>query len=628
MTTTTLRILETTDMHVHLLAYDYYTDQPDAGVGLSRTASLIRQMRAEVDNCLLFDNGDYLQGTPLSDFVAHETSLGGTDPHPAIAAMNTLHYDAATLGNHEFNFGLDFLRDTLAQAHFPVTCSNVVRALGDTPEQDETLLPQYLILDRMLTDEAGQDHPIKIGVIGAAPPQILQWDNHHLKGRVTTRDIVATARVLVPQIKEEGADIIVALCHSGIGAQGETNMMENAAVPLAAIDGIDVVLAGHTHLVFPSEQFAKTDAVDPDNGRIHGKPAVMAGFNGSHLGVIDLTLTRNCTGWRIMRDKVRAVPIARRDPQSDTIHGLVPCDDLVREAALAAHSATIAHVRQPIGTTPVPLQSYFAMVANDITVRIVAQAQRNAANAILADSPHAGAPVLSAVAPFKAGARGGPNYFVDIPAGPLQQRNVADLYLYPNTLSLLELTGAQLRLWLERAAGAFARITQGIKDQPLLDPNFPSYNFDVIDGLTYEIDPTAPSRFDAQGVEINPAAQRIHDLRLGGVRVSDDQTNLVITNSYRAGGGGGFQGAMAGKVIASGVTSIRDALLDHLRDGTEPVREPAATWRFRPLPDTIAQFESSPHAQHYLGSVKDRKITHVGPAANGFAQYALRFDAA
>ena len=628
MTTTTLRILETTDLHVHLLPYDYYTDRPDAGVGLSRTASLIRQMRAQVPNCLLFDNGDFLQGTPLSDLVAQQNSAGCTDIHPAIAAMNTLHYDAATLGNHEFNFGLEFLRDALAQAHFPVTCSNVVRALGAAPTQDETLLPQYLILDRMLTDDSGQAHPIRIGVIGAAPPQILQWDCQHLEGRVSTRDIVATARAVVPQIKADGADIIIALCHSGIGAQGETKMMENAAVPLAAIAGIDVVLAGHTHLVFPSNQFAKTDVIDPEKGHLHGKPAVMAGFNGSHLGVVDLTLRFDSDRWQITHDTVRAVPIARRDPRSDTVHGLVACDAQVRAAALAAHSATVDRVRQPIGATPVPLQSYFAMVANDITIRIIAQAQRKAAAAILANGPRVGQPVLSAVAPFKVGARGGPNYFVDIPAGPLEQRNVADLYLYPNTLSLLEITGAQLHLWLERAAGAFARITQGVTDQPLLDPGFPSYNVDVIDGLTYEIDPTAPSRFDTQGVEINPAARRIRDLRLAGEPVTQDQTCLVITNSYRAGGGGGFQGAMGGTVIAQGMSSIRDALLDHLRDGSDAPRNPGTTWRFRPLPHTAAQFESSPHARRFVNTIKDRTITYLGPATNGFARYALRFDPA
>ena len=596
----TLRILETTDLHVHLLPYDYHTDQPNAGVGLSRTASLIRKLRAEERNCLLFDNGDYLQGTPLSDFVAKVSGIHESSPHPAIAAMNTLDYDAANLGNHEFNFGLDFLLDALAHANFPVTCANIARNLGEEPTQDDTLVRQYLMLDRMIRDDQGASHPIRIGVIGFAPPQILQWDSHHLHGQITTRDIVETARALLPQLKQDGADIVIALCHSGIGAEVRSPMMENAAVPLAAVDGIDVVLAGHTHLVFPSDQFAKTDVVDPSRGHLHGKPAVMAGFNGSHLGVIDLCLRRDDGQWRIIGDHVRAIPIARRNLASNTIEGLVPCDVFVRDAATSAHDATIAHVRQPVGQTSVPLQSYFSQISNDAILQIVADAQRTAVQSFLTGGPLADRLILSAVAPFMVGARGGPDHFIDIPAGPLAHRNVAELYVYPNTLSLLELTGAQLHLWLERSAGAFARITIGNDNQPLLDPNFPCYNFDVIDGLTYVIDPSEPSRFDAQGVEICADARRVRDIRIDGEPIIEDQSFLVVTNSYRAGGGGSFQGAIAGHALATGKVSATDALIDHLRKTGDLAGHCTRTWRFAHLPDTTAQFESGPQARNYL----------------------------
>ncbi len=308
-----LRIMETTDLHVHVHPYDYYGDRPSDTVGLSRVATIVQNIRGEATNSLLLDNGDFLQGNPMGDYIAYERGMKDGDMHPVITAMNVLGFEASTLGNHEFNYGLDFLMKALAGADFPVVSANVVKETGATPRDDTTLVPPYVILDREITDGAGDTHPIRIGLIGFVPPQIMTWDRRHLEGSVSTRDILEAARAYVPQIREQGADIVIALSHSGIGAADAEDGMENASVPLAAIDGIDVILTGHSHLVFPSSTYADLPGLDPQAGTIMGKPGVMAGFWGSHMGLVDLMLERDGDGWRVLSHQSEARPISQRN---------------------------------------------------------------------------------------------------------------------------------------------------------------------------------------------------------------------------------------------------------------------------------------------------------------------------
>ena len=402
-----LRIMETTDLHVHVWPYDYYSDRAVDTVGLARTAAHIADIRSEATNSLLLDNGDFLQGNPMGDYIAYERGMKEGDMHPIITAMNTVGFDASTLGNHEFNYGLDFLLKSLAGANFPVVSANVVKKPGGTPTADTTLIPPYVILDRMLTDGAGDTHAIKVGLIGFVPPQIMNWDRKHLEGNVTARDILETARAYVPQMREEGADIIIALSHSGIGSAEESDLMENASVPLAAIDGIDALVTGHSHLVFPSPTYADYAAVDAETGLIHGKPATMGGFWGSHLGVIDLMLEREAGAWRVVNQAVETRPISKRN-EDRSITALVESEQDVLDATQATHDETLAYVRRAVGKTAAPLHSYFALVADDPSVQIVSIAQKWYIGEMLKGTAHEGLPILSAAAPFKAGGRGGP----------------------------------------------------------------------------------------------------------------------------------------------------------------------------------------------------------------------------
>lgn len=617
-----LRIMETTDLHVHVFPYDYYADKERDTVGLARTASIIKEIRAEATNALLIDNGDFLQGNPMGDYIAYERGMKEGDMHPVIAAMNTVGFDASTLGNHEFNYGLDFLMKSLAGADFPVLSANVVKEMGGDPTKDVALVKPYTILERDVTDGAGETHMIKVGLIGFVPPQIMGWDRRHLEGNVQARDIVATAKAYVPQMKEEGADIIIALSHSGIGSAEYSEGMENASVPLAAVDGIDAILTGHSHLDFPGPKYEGFAAVDKEAGTIHGKPAVMAGFWGSHLGLIDLMVENSGGGWRVMSHQSSVRPISKRN-EDRSITALVESEQAVLDSVAADHDATLAYVRRAVGKTDAALHSYFALVADDPSVQIVSIAQLWYIKEMMKGTEYEGVPILSAAAPFKAGGRGGPEYFTDVPVGDVAIKNVADLYLYPNTVRAVKVTGAQVKDWLERSAGMFNQVTPGAGEQVLLNPDFPSYNFDVIDGVTYQIDLSQPSKFTPKGELVNEDAQRIVNLMFEGKPIAPDQEFIIATNNYRASGGGSFPGAMGDTIIFEGPDTNRDVIVRYIVEQGTISPKADTNWSFAPMDGTSVLFDTGPKAKEYLGDVSGMAIEEVGEGPDGFARFRI-----
>ncbi|MFT4960062.1 MAG: 2',3'-cyclic-nucleotide 2'-phosphodiesterase/3'-nucleotidase [Paracoccaceae bacterium] len=617
-----LRIMETTDLHVHVFPYDYYADKPRDTIGLARTASIIKDIRAEATNSMLIDNGDFLQGNPMGDYIAYERGMKEGDMHPVITAMNAVGFDATTLGNHEFNYGLDFLMKTLAGADFPVVSANIAKEMGSDATKDTTLVKPYVILERRVTDGAGETHDIKVGLIGFAPPQIMNWDRRHLEGKVQTRDIIETAKAYVPQMKEAGADIIIALSHSGIGAAEHTDGMENASVPLARVDGIDAILTGHHHLVFPSKKYDGIDTVDTTAGTINGKPAAMGGFWGSHLGLIDLMLERSGNEWKIVSHSSEARPISQRN-EDRSITPLVDSQQYVLDSVQAEHDATLKYVRRAVGKTDAPLHSYFALVADDPSVQIVSIAQSWYITEMMKGTEYEGLPILSAAAPFKAGGRGGPEYFTDVPKGDVAIKNVSDLYLYPNTARAVLVTGAQVKGWLERSAGMFNHITPGMADQVLLNPDFPSYNFDVIDGVNYQIDLSQPSMFDAKGNLLDASANRIVNLTYNGAPIDPDAKFIIATNNYRASGGGNFPGT-GDTIVFEGPDTNRDVIVRYIvQEGTISPRADA-NWTFAPLPSTSVLFDTGPKAADYVDDVQGVSIKPAGDGPDGFARFRIQ----
>ncbi|RUV17422.1 bifunctional 2',3'-cyclic-nucleotide 2'-phosphodiesterase/3'-nucleotidase [Mesorhizobium sp. M7A.F.Ca.MR.245.00.0.0] len=618
-----LRIMETTDIHVNVLPYDYYADKTNDTLGLSRTASLIDAVRKEAVNSMLIDNGDLLQGNPMGDYIAYEKGLKDGDLHPIMKGMNLLGYECSTLGNHEFNYGLSFLDKVLAGANFPFVCANLIRGteLAANPRDDKLYLKPYVILDKKIKDGSGAEQPIRVGIIGFVPPQIMVWDLKNLEGNVKTRDIVEAAKAWVPQMKEEGADIVLALSHSGIDVK-QGYMMENASFFVAGVDGIDAVFTGHQHLVFPGKKdFQSLDGVDTQKGTLQGKPAVMGGFWGSHMGLIDLMLERDGSKWKVVSATSEARPIFERLDNKNK--PTVPDDKRIIAALEQDHQATLAYVRRPVGKTSAPLYSYFALVADDPSVQVVSQAQTWYLRDILKNTQWKDVPLLSAAAPFKAGGRNGADYYTDVPAGDIAIKNVADLYLYPNTVRAVEITGAQVKEWLEMSAGIFNRIEPDKADQALINTDFPSYNFDVIDGVTYKIDLSQPSKYDAKGGLANAGANRIVDLRFDGKPIDPKQKFVIATNNYRAGGGGNFPDINASKIIYEAPDTNRDVIVRYIV--SEGTINPSAddNWSFAPLPGASAVFETGPRAKDFIAQVKSLKIEPAGEGEAGFAKYRI-----
>ncbi len=612
--------MATSDIHAHLMPHDYYADAKSDRVGLVRTAGLIATARAEAANCLLFDNGDFLQGSPLGAYIAKSHGPDKTKIHPIIDAMNHLRYDAATLGNHEFNYGLEFLEHTLKGASFPVVSANVFKTSG--PKAATPFVPPYVILDRVVLDSHGTELLLRIGVIGFTPPQILVWDHWQLVGKLVTEDIVDAAAKCIPLMKSQGADLIIALSHSGIGAPDPLPGMENASTALARIAGIDAIIAGHSHLVFPSGDFAASPYVDPLQGTLCGKPTVMPGFNGSHLGIIDLSLNHENGRFIVISHQTETRPIWDSKPIGKGTAQVQSDADLVRVIS-DAHLKTLQWVEKPIGFSSLPLHSFFALVADSPALQLVAEAQINHVQKTLANTPFATLPVIGSVAPYKAGGRGGPENYTNVPSGDLKLRHAADLYLYPNFSAAIRLTGAQVVNWLEHAAGLFNQIAPGSRDAALINKNFPSFHFEMLFGLTYQIDLSQPPRFDVDGGMINPQSHRIVYPRYRGVPIDPAANFVVATNSYRVAANYAAASLADHHVLFRSTESIVDILQAHIAANPVGTRCGGPSRRYVAMPGTTVTFDSSPKAAAYLADLPDLNIEplHLTPA--GFLCFRL-----
>lgn len=629
-----LRIMETTDIHVNLANYDYYSDKETDQYGLAKTATLIKKARDEAKNSLLFDNGDLIQGNPLGDYVAKIDPLKQGETHPVYKAMNLLDYDAGNIGNHEFNYGLDYLDMTLEGANFPYINANVYVDDGDDDEtNDKNYFTPYQILDKKVTDENGKEHTIKVGVIGFVPPQVMQWDSANLEGKVIAKDIVATAKKFIPEMKAKGADIIVAIPHSGFEDIPQTDLMENSVLYLSQVEGINAILFGHAHKVFPSADFAGKKGVDLDKGTINGVPSVEPGFWGDHLGIIDLDLEQVDGKWKVVDSATEARPIydaANKKP-------LVEADEKILDAIHDEHEGTLEYIRGPVGETTAPINSYFALVQDDPSIQIVTNAQKWYVEKHLQGTDYEDIPVLSAGAPFKAGGRSGPAYYTNIPAGTIAIKNVADLYVYPNTVHAVLINGAELKEWLEWSAGQFNQIdpSKGGQQQ-LINMDFPTYNFDVIDGVTYQIDVTQPAKYDSKATVINASASRIKDLSFNGKPVNPDQKFIVATNNYRA-SSSKLANPDGKRIVLAAPDENRQVIIDYIRENKTINPTADGNWSLAPIKpaanaaaaaagDLEVVFASSPDAQALVDA--NPAMSFIGTNEDGFAEYGLKLTGA
>ena len=566
-----LALLETTDLHTNIRSYDYFKLAEDKSLGFERVATLIKSARAEFANTLLFDNGDTIQGTALSDYQAQIKPISCDQTLAMYQVMNDIGYDAAGIGNHEFNYGLAFLSQVTgnqfnvdvpnlptkkcAGPKFAQVLSNVLSVKDKKP-----LFTPYTILKRSLnaTDKDGKtvSADVLVGVMAFTPPTILNWDKRHLDGKVYTEGIKEAAEKYAKEMKAQGADIIVAISHGGLDASPYMPSMENANYYLAQVPGIDAMLIGHSHQTFPNPASMQAQfnlpGVDKVKGTVKDVPTVMANFWGKHLGVIKLNMVASGNKWVI--DKSKTVVQARATQNADKT--FIDPDPSIAAKVEAQHQATIAYVKTPIGATNFNMASYFADVGDVSAIQIVNQAQADyVAKYVQANLPQLkDVPVLSVSAPFKSGFGGGAD-FTDVQAGNVAINNAADLYLYPNTVYAVKVAGSDIKNWLETAAKRFNRIDPSkTTEQPLVS-NFPGYNFDVFTSkdVKYEIDVTQPE------------GSRIKNLQYKGAAIDLAALFIVATNNYRASGGGNFPGLDGSKTIYQSPDANRDVLIDYIK---------------------------------------------------------------
>lgn len=617
-----IRLLATTDLHMNLTGFDYTAGRPDRSGGLTRVATLIaaarREAEAEGALTLLFDNGDAMQGVPFGDLAAQNSGFRG---HPLMRAFDHLRYDAIGLGNHDFDYGLRPLDAAVRQAPCPVVATNLVAPADGALS---ACVP-YAVLDRIIRSE-GREYPIRIGVLSLLPPQTMGWNAHLLKGRVEVDDILDSARRGLENLAEARCDLTVALAHSGIADEHPLPGQENAVVPLAALPGLDVIVAGHTHLAFPGRDHDSTAQVNAELGTVHGKPVVMPGAGGSHLGIVDLKVERPSGGaWRVTASRSEARPVAQRRSSGALDSLAEPHPGL---AALLAedHRAALDNLAEPVGFSPRPLHSYFTFFAQDRALALVAAAQAAALRPMLETGEAADLPLLSAVAPGKYGARAGPQSFTDVPAGRLSLRHVADLLAFPNALHAVIVTGSQLYDWLEMSASLFRRIDPGSDSAELIDPALPGHCFDVIHGISCVIDLSREARYRPDGTLRDAGNRRAVDVTHDGRPVDRGARFIVALNSYRAGGGGHFAALeQAERVTLPEKITVRDALRDYLagRLPPDPLEDSPRPWAFAPMPGTRVSVQTGPGAAKHLAEVAEQGVTSEGIDDEGFLRLSV-----
>ncbi len=499
-----LVIASTTDVHGRLRGWDYYADTAESARGLTRAATIVDSVRAaNPGRVILVDAGDLLQGNPLTYVAAR---IDTAAPHPVIAAMNAMRYDAAVLGNHEFNYGLPALRRALARAAFPFVVANARRPDGTRA------WPAYTLVERS---------GMKVALVGATTPGAMVWDRENLAGQVVLHDVIAEVRAAVDEAREAGADAVVVIVHGGLTGEASYDTVtsglgsENPAARIAhEVQGIDAIVYGHSH-----REMADTSI----DGVLLTQPRNWA----TSVSIAHLQFEIRGSIWR---------PIGRHA-------SIVRAAGHVEQPALVAvvqrgHDAARAYAATVAGRTAVAWRSDSARVADVPLMDFVLETMRRAANADLASA-----------AAFSLDAR--------LTAGPITVAQLAQLYPYDNTLMAVRVTGAQLRAYLEQSARYFKVTGEGAARRCAPDPAIAGFNFEMVQGADYVIDLT------------RAAGDRITGLRVQGRAVRDADTFTMALSNYRAGGAGGYAMLRDAPVVHDQQLEIRQLLIDEVtRRGT------------------------------------------------------------
>lgn len=604
-----LRIMATSDLHMQITAFDYVKDRPNMGGSLAKLATLIQEARAEAAAqdraCLLFDNGDTFQGTPLSDLLAR---MKDDTAHPMVASMRYLGFDAGGLGNHDFDHGLDRLSCYLRQHDMPIVCSNMTAAALP-------MVQESLILPRNVTCSQGIQHAIRIGVLGSLPDKTALWSRHHVEERANFKQPLAVMDAQARKLRASGADLVVVLAHMGLALFDEGAAPQNQVVDVAALRDVDVVIGGHTHLRFPGPEHCAVPGADCIAGTVHGKPVVQPGASAADLGIIDLTLARDSTthGWHVVS---RHVELRAAGPDT-------PEDAQILALTKPMHDKTRRHLSQPVAKLSQHLNSFFALAHPSPVPALLAAAKRRLIEQSIVGTPDADLPLLAVASTPLTGGFDGPDNFLHLPPGDLKRQHVAGMNPYANHVWAVRTTGAQLRDWLERSALIFNTLRAQRPDQMLIDHQVPGFRYDAIYGLTYQIDPRNRPCFDTTGRRIVGRVPRISNIQWQGRPLQDDQVFLVATTDHRAGGGGLYKTFQSADIVLQGHAPLQDAVLEYLKDPDCDAIRAAKPWSFVPAMNRSAILLTAPEATGYFDDIAHLAPEPCGETPEGFLRLRL-----
>jgi 2',3'-cyclic-nucleotide 2'-phosphodiesterase (5'-nucleotidase family) len=509
-------VLGTTDLHGNLPALDYYTNKP-ANRGLAKISTLIKQARKENPNVVLIDSGDTIQGTPLEYY---HNKKNNQPPDPMMLAMSALNYDAMTVGNHEYNFGLKVLEKARSEAQFPWLSANTYNKGTN----------QNHYVPYIIKEVAG----VRIAVLGLTTPGIPNWENAPNYAGLEFREPVSEAKKWVPVLRgKERADVVIIAMHMGLEQDlrtGEMNpgqvLNENRAIAIAQqVPGVDLIFMGHTHVTVPSLV-------------INGVQLIQANYWGRHLARVDLYLEKAAQRWRVVGRAARTIEVDDRT---------VADPDLVK-IAQPYDRETQAWLSKAIGESAAELTAVEARFRDTAILDLIQRVQLEAGKAD-----------VSMAAVFNADAR--------IAKGPVTVRDIAGLYIYENTLVVLEVTGQQLKDALEHSAKYFRPYEPGKSPADLVDEKIPAYNFDIAEGVTYELNIS------------KPIGQRIENLQFQGKPLAPAQKLRLATNNYRVNGGGGYTMYKGASVVYRSSEEIRELIIDWVERHQTIPTEPDNNWK-------------------------------------------------
>lgn len=594
---------------MQITAFDYIRDRKTSGASLARLGTVITEARKEAETagsaCFLFDNGDTFQGTPVADYIA---ACASEELHPMAAALTHLQFDAIGLGNHDFDHGLEQLSLNLAGLDVPVVCSNL-----STPH-----LPQVqasLQLEHVVVTSHGDTETLRLGILATLPDKTALWSRGRLENRARFVDPVEALKEGSARLRAEGADLVIALAHMGLALFEQGADAQNRVQDVAALNDIDVVIGGHTHLRFPGDDHRGLAHADWQSGTVHGKPVVQPGPNATDLGIIDLELEKRGDGsaWQIQSSTVTLRPVQPDVPETPDI------------AAIAApmHNRTRDHLDESVARIARPMHSYFALATPSPLPALLAEAKRQVIQRALVGSEYANLPLLAAASTALTGGIDGPDNFLFVESGNIKRRHVAGMNPYANSVWAVKTSGEQVIDWLERAALIFNHLKADAPDQALIDARIPGFRYDAIYGLEYEIDPSRPARFDIAGRIVEGERGRIIHATWRGAPVDPEQSFIVATTDHRASGGGFYMPFEGEDVVVRGQTLLQDAVLSYLESPDCMAVRGAKPWRFVSAMGRQAVLMTAPEATAYLDDIAHLQPEVCGETPDGFLRIRL-----